>query len=251
VIIKFILVANRDRLQLKLLQADLVLEMPNLHAFDRIKGIPVGFGITEEQIANPPPKAKIEEIGFTPLFTYDMSADLVELEQLFFEYHTALTHEKIRGKYLSDLTFFLVDRYDYELWVEDFEEWPEDRKLALEYMLLLNCKGHKLSINGKAVEIPAWKRRVEKWIRFLLTGIIPYGIMISSLFSLQRSHFTAEGYWHMAAIILLGLCVDLAGQAVWMVSMRKFVPKSYLRNFLPGLDFQFITNKLAKRFLAD
>jgi hypothetical protein len=253
-IIKFILVADQNRLQVKLPQADLTLDMPNVHIYDRIDNLPLGFGLTEKQRAEPIPEDLITRAAFTPFFTREFSPDLA-LEQDFLQYHTALAHEKVRGKLLSLITFLMLDCYDYELWLEDFEQWSEDRKLELEYMIQVHCRGQKVVVNGNRIDIPAWKRQIEGWTRNLAIGFFPLSLLyiiplLLGKLKLMPDPSSYGFYIFLAGCLGLVFMAIFAGKVLWMISMRRLVPKSYLRYRLPEQSFRSITLKLANRFLA-
>jgi hypothetical protein len=253
-VIDFKAIIDTETIQVKVPVAHMDDKLLNLVAYDTEMKIPLEFGVSEAELQRDIPAEweKVKDItGFETLFAIETPK--YDFENFFFEYYRTNIFVKTR-RLLRKFGWFFADFdwYDYDLWIQNYKQWPAERCQKFEYMLQINQKARKLSINGAPREIPLWRRRLEKWIRWLLTGCCPAVLFIGLLFVWGIIAGIDEKWLPLfVIIIILPLLAWFVGTVVWMISMRKLVPVSYLRLFVPEFTLQYVTEKLAAVLLKD
>lgn len=250
-IIDFTLKISPDHIWLEVPQAGLSSRILNVVWYETATHQLVSFGESEEEIQ--PNDQRDEASGASQLSRQALFRPTSEslFEWMFFEYQTFRVHMLIRTPaVLQWLTWFGgIDRFDYELSIADYSSWPVHKRLDLQYFLQRTQKAATLRINGQNVEIPLWKRRVEKGIRSILTWAGPVATILLILFHLDVAD-PANIILGLSAIILLTAFASRLGSILWAIVLRDFVPRSYLRSIVFGSS-SGVSSGLIARILTE
>jgi hypothetical protein len=251
VVIDFGLKVSPEHIWLNVPQAGMRSQALNIVWYKTATNQVVSFGETEEEVQ--PNYQRDETSGASQLSRQALFTPSSELlfEEMFLEYQTFRTHMMIRpSAVLQWLTWFGgIDSFNFELTIAGYDSWPFNKCLNLQYLLQTTQKAVTLRINGQSVEIPLWKRRVEKGIRSILTWAGPYAMIITMLFNLEVTD-PVNFILGLLAILLLAVFASRLGPILWAAIMRDFVPRSYLR-FLVTRKSSGVSSGLMARILAD
>ena len=211
----------------------------------------VGFGETEEEIQ--PNYEKDQRTGQSQLSRKDLFASSspdLHFEEMYLEYQTYRAHILVRpNPIIQWLTWYGgVDEFDYELEIAGYETWRVEQRLNLEYLLQSRMKTSSLRVNNRRVGISKWKRSLNGLVQGVFTSGIPVGVFLVA-YAVFR---TAPAYQFLAAIItsiIVAIIVGRLGVFAWVLLMRDFVPREYLRYKVAG-DAAEMTGGLLSRLLS-
>lgn len=236
-----------DCLRIQVPGADYDEEIPNLVAYDLETRLPVAFGVSRETMASDNPdylQAMQGRIGFTALFTPQPPPE--HLEAAVIEYYQALASDQKGPRWLKLAP--LLNWYALTFVILDYDAWPAQRRENFEYGLQARQRAAQLKINGRELAIPSWKRRLEFWLRLLLTDALPIGSMAWVLSWIAASDNPAI---LIPALFIVPLLAAVLGIAAWMLSVRSLLPANYLRYVArPRSFFHGVWDWLAARLLS-
>lgn len=262
-IIEFTLITSPERLIVQVPKAGMTLDLPNIMAYARKGKYVVAVGKIGDDLirecGNDWEKVK-HEIDFASAFSFRplrLGYDIADLQYL-----SRKAYFQVRPNPIVRLiAAAFLDRFDYDLWLEDYEQLPGDLRIVFEYVLQAEgiAGTRKLSINGKAVEIAEWKRNLEKTLRFILAQVLPLipllvwlGIVVNQL---PRSRSAESALANLFFFFVVGMAsfelTYLLAKTVWILTMRNLVPKGYLRFLLPKLPSRFANRQLSNLLLRE
>ena len=251
-IIEYNLSVNPQTLHLSIPQADYTMEVANIIVLNpqtrRVYGVGDTREVVKERLGDRWQEAK-GDLKFLQSFA-DEEAD-PELDKYVLYRFMTEAHKQVRQT--SGIRFFfqrLQDRFAFNLTISNFDEYSTSRQQALVDFMQADLRAQSVIINQKNRELPLKLRRLETAGRLFFTLLLPYLIIaggVLAVLSLPERNLLIT----MGLVLLLGLVLEMAGKAAWMLVMRHFLPVSYLRHFLPRLPLPGITNRLANIFLKE
>lgn len=251
-IIDFTFFVTPSTLTIKVPSVNFDYQAPNVVAYDTesLKILAIGESETDIQEQTGPKWEEIKhKIGFTATFGIDDKYQ--DLDFMVIDYYLILAHLKVRNTNIPTLfARYYIDRYDCNIWIDGYERFPVERRQKYEYYLQSFHKVRKLIINGHEVQIPDRMRIFEQIFRSSIS-IFPYLMMLLGLF--WGAEHVSGNYLIPYLISLLFIIIIMAfiGILAWMLVMRRYLPRSYLRYVVLELALAKITKNLSKRFLAD
>ncbi len=222
-------------------------ELPNSVAYDLETRQPLVFGATPETLAREDPQAWETHwqatTGFSALFTPETPP--YQLETMFLDYYQFLATDRKRPGWLDVL---LNHWQDFSFRIEGYEAWPAERRQRFAFDLQTQ-RARRLSVNGRELAIPFWKRRLAFWSEIGFTYLFPIG-GFAWIFS-QTSLFDRPALYY-PALVLTPLLAAILGMAAWMLLARRLVPAAYLRyTARPGSFMRAVWDWLAARLLPE
>ena len=139
-----------------------------------------------------------------------------------------------------------VYKFDFDICIDGYEFWKEEKRLQFEYWLQNRFNATKLNINGQSLEIPFWKRWLGKRIE-LIRLLLPLAIIYCGLVLINLSVL------NILLTISLAILAEHVGFWVWSVFVGKLLPHSYIDyiktdSLLKG--FIKASKKLFKKFFS-
>lgn len=119
-----------------------------------------------------------------------------------------------------------MDGFDYVLTIDGYEAFPDARRSALEQGPQATLRLRKLVINGRAVQIPLWKRNVDSWLRRLLTLFVPL-VGVAAGYVTMPQAIAARLIPFLAYLLAIVYLLHHAGKILWMLAARRLVPAHY------------------------
>jgi hypothetical protein len=132
----------------------------------------------------------------------------------------------------------LAGSFDYALEIPGYETFPEARRQALEQNLQARLPIRKLLINGRQVQIPLWKRNLELLLRRLLCQALPILAILAGYLFMPRT-FVSSWISFFLFLMLTGYLFYYGGRLLWMLLVRRLVPRDYRMCMLQGAHKRF------------
>jgi hypothetical protein len=127
----------------------------------------------------------------------------------------------------------LIDRFDYSMSILGYKMFPEGRRVALEQTIQAHLRLRRLTINGRAVQIPVWRRRIEFWSRRLLVRIVPLAAVVVGYLFGPRAITSRPAALFAYLVAILGFSY-YGGRLLWSLFAREVVPVDYRLCMLKG-----------------
>ena len=251
-IIEYNLTVDPQTLKLSIPQATFSREVPNIVVINpetrRVYGIGDTKAEVKERLGERWQDAK-DQLKFLQSFA-DVEAD-PEIDKYVIYRFMMDAHKQVRqSSGFRYLLHRLQDRFDFNLNIPNFDEFPTQRQKSLVNFMQADLRAQFVIINQKHREIPLKLRRFETFGRLFFTLLLPYLIIaggIMAVLSLPGRNLIVT----MGLVLLIGLALEVLGKTTWMLVMRRFLPVDYLRYFLPRLPLPAVTNRLAGVFLKE
>lgn len=251
-IIEYNLSVTPENLHLSIPQADYTLDVANIIVINpetrRVYGVGDTREVVKERLGDSWEEAR-HDLKFLQAFA-DVESDH-ELDKYVLYRFMTEAHKLVRQT--SGFRFLLQrlqDRFDFNLTIPNFDKFTPDRQQSLVNFMQADLRAQFVIINQKNLEIPLKLRNLETYGRLFFTLLLPYLIIAGGVLALIRLP-EQNLFITMGIVLLLGLTLEVIGKSSWMLVMRRFLPVSYLRHFLPRLPLPGITNRLASFFLKE
>jgi hypothetical protein len=226
------------------------LEVSNQVVYRRRDGLVLALGEAEEAA-----RARLSgfyereagEIRSVALFGADGAELPYEIRAM--ENFTRLLHRQSQhARPIAHFVTKLVDGFDYSLAIPGYEAFPEARRNALEQRLQAHLRLRRLVINGRAVQIPVWRRNLEFWLRCILTFFFPI-LAIAIGYLTMPAALKTSPLPFLAYLLFIMYFSYYAGKILWMLLARKLVPGDYRLCMLQGVRsrLSWVDRSLARR----
>jgi hypothetical protein len=251
-IIDFNLTVTPQTLHLTVPQADHDIEVLNSVVLNPVTRKVYGVGdakeVVKERLGERWQEAK-NDLKFMEAFAEE-EAD-PELDKFILWRFMTDAHKQVRKSTgFRNLLQRLQDRYNFNLSLPNYAGFSADRQQALVNFLQADLRAQTVLINQNRVDIPLKLRRLETYGRLFFTLLLPYlliaGGVLAALSRPELNLFTT-----LILVFLLGVAMEMIGKALWMIVMRRFLPASYLRHFLPRLPLPGLTRRMANLLLPE
>jgi hypothetical protein len=136
------------------------------------------------------------------------------------------TQRRMPYKYLA---LKLFDQFDYT--IESGSEILQERLEQLADALQVHLRIRRLSINGRDLTIPLWRRNLEYWLRMFLVKVIPLVMMIFSYYFMP-AFFRSNPLFFLAVLFVVFYLFRFLGKGLWILSLQRLVTRGYLNNLL-------------------
>lgn len=155
-----------------------------------------------------------------------------------FQFFTRLLLEQLQragsaGHFVDRLT----SSFDYALEISGYEAFPEARRSALEHSLQARLPIRRLAINGQPVQIARWRRILEAWLRRVLCQALPILAILAGYLFMPRA-FAGSWLSFFLFLMVVGYLSYYGGRLLWMVAVRRLVPRDYCLSMLQGTHKQ-------------
>ncbi len=241
-----------SKIRLQIPERNVLIQEDNVVTYDRNRVQMLSVGDNEATL-----KAQFgkewnsvrSKTAFTRLFDPETTGPIFDYVGL--EYILEKARSTAYGKWSPLIS--LLTRLDFVFSIQGYEKLTLGRRLELEYYMQGAQRARQLTINGNDVAIPTNMRNLEFFLRAVFISLIPailiYGGM---MIAFRMEDFGWETVMlYMIGFILAAIAVYLISTIIWMVTMKRFLPASFLRyqlrNTRPAL--RKIIGWLAQRFL--
>jgi hypothetical protein len=224
-----------DKVIIEIPDKDLYLERPNVTFYDAQSNFLLGVGESREEIEKrvlEREKSVPDNLRFGTSFQHDDEAAGF-FDQMVIEYYLELMYYSKQPFPMS------IGTVDFDFQIENYNRWPEKRRLKFEYDLQAQLRARHIKINGTEKETSIWKRRAERILWFLLITVIPVGIFF----------FLTEKSNSIIALLGVFLVVGLSlffNIAIWIYVTRQILPTSYSQFVFEDLRPGSLAQKIAK-----
>ncbi len=247
---------TQDRVIIEIPEKNTMLDKPNVVFFDSQNNRILGIGTSEETVRNDFLKQGKEFPNNSKFGISFQHGDEISgfFDSAIVKYYLAVMYYE-KQTFIAYVLTTIMETVDYDFQIASYEKWSEQRRLKFEYDLQSQLQTRCLKINGINLEIPIWKRRIEKSSRFLLTRAIYIPVALfyfvvtnpNSVFYLlaEKSSILALIF----VLLFLGALYILS-IATWVFIAMKILPNKYFDFIFENLSSKSLEQKTAKTILA-
>jgi hypothetical protein len=137
---------------------------------------------------------------------------------------------------------YLLGLFHFDLSIEEYDKWSEERKARLENGLQIGPRARSLSINGVIKSMPLLKRYAE----IILYDVSKLLILICLSTYISSPPLSLSPTWRLPLLLLVGIPVAaviwVGGVYIWLLVLKNKFPIAYRRFRIERLH-----NRLIKR----